>query len=74
MTQKNDTLKFIVPETLAVTFVIVIVIGIVYLAYKYPAPTLQADADHSAADSRGSAELPAPDGRLSRVRLLINRL
>jgi hypothetical protein len=74
MTQKTVTLKFIVPEALAVAFVIIIVIGIVYLAHKYPVPTFRADADHSAADSRGSAELQAPDGRLSRVHMLLSRM
>ena len=58
MTQKTVTLKFIVPEALAVAFGIMILIGIIYLTHKYPVPTVQADAHHSAADSRGSAELP----------------
>jgi len=72
MTQKTVTLKFIVPEALAVAFGIMILIGIIYLTY--PVPTVQADAHHSAADSRGSAELQAPDGRLSRVHMLLSRM
>jgi len=74
MTQKTVTLKFIVPEALAVAFGIMILIGIIYLTHKYPVPTVQADAHHSAADSRGSAELQAPDWRLSRVHMLLSRM
>jgi hypothetical protein len=72
MTQKAITLKFVVPEVLAVAFGIVILTGIVYFTHKYPVLTARADANHSVAGSRGSAELPDPDGRLSRVRLVLS--
>ena len=74
MTQKAITLKFVVPEMLAVASGIIILIGIVYFTPKYPVSTIQADADHSVAGTRGSAELPNPDGRFTRVRLLLDRL
>jgi len=51
MTEKMITLKFILPEALAVAFGIIILIGIVYLTHKYPVPTVQADANHSAGGS-----------------------
>jgi hypothetical protein len=71
MTQKAITLKFVVPEMLAVAFGIIILIGMVYFTPKYPAPSLQADANHSAFGSRRSAELSYPDMRLWRVHLLL---
>ncbi len=72
MTQKAITLKFVVPEMLAVASGIIILIGIVYFTHKYPVPAVRADANHSVASSLGSAELPNNDGRLSRARLLIS--
>ena len=69
MTQKAITLKFIVREMLAVAFGIGI--GLVYFIHKYPVPTVHADANHSVAGSRKSAELPNPDVRLWRVHLLL---
>ncbi len=71
MTQKAINLKFVVPEMLAVAFGIAISIGVVYLRDKYPVRIVQAEANHSVAGSRGSAELPNPDGRFTRVRLLL---
>jgi hypothetical protein len=71
MTQKAITLKFFVPEVLAVAFGIIILIGIIYFAHRYPVPTVRADANHSVAGSRQSAELPNPDVRLWRVHLLL---
>jgi hypothetical protein len=73
MTQKAITLKFVVPEALAVASGIIILIGIVYFTNKHPVPTVRADANRSVASSRGGAELPNPDGRLSRVGLLLSR-
>jgi hypothetical protein len=70
MIHKAITLKFVVPEMLAVAFGIVILIGIVYFTHKYPAPTTRADANHSVVSSRGSAELL--NLGLSRVRLLVS--
>ena len=51
MTEKMITLKFILPEASGVAFGIIILIGIVYLTHKYPVPTVQTDANHSAAGS-----------------------
>jgi hypothetical protein len=49
-------------------------IGAVYLTDKHLVPTDQAEANHSVAGSGGIAELPNPDGRLSRVHLLVSRM
>jgi hypothetical protein len=70
MTQRAITLRFVVPEVLAVAFGIIILIGVVYFTHKYPVPTVQAEAN--AISSRGSAELSNPDSlRLWRVHLLL---
>ena len=73
MTQRAITLRFVVPEVLAVAFGIIILIGVVYFTHKYPAPAVQAEANHAAtsSSSRGSAELSNPDLRLWRVHLLL---
>jgi hypothetical protein len=71
MTQKAITLRFVIPEALAVAFGIIILIGIVYFTYKYPGPIDQADASHFITAGRGSAELPNTDGRLWRVHVLL---
>jgi hypothetical protein len=73
MIQRVITLRFVVPEMLAVASGIIILIGIVYFTHKYRTPTIQADANHSVAGSRASVELPNPDGRLTRVRLLLSK-
>jgi hypothetical protein len=49
----------------------VLSIGAVYLTDKHLVPIDQAEANHSVAGSRGFVELPNPDGRLSRVHLLL---
>jgi hypothetical protein len=69
MTHKAITLKFVVP-TVAIALGIMIAIG----AVKYIVPIDQAEANHSAAGSREIVELPNPDGRLSRVHLLLSRM
>jgi hypothetical protein len=72
MTQRAITLRFVVPEVLAVAVGIIILIGVVYFTLKYPVPTVQADASHATTSSRGSAELSNPDLlRLWRVHLLL---
>jgi hypothetical protein len=73
MTHKAITLKFVVPTMLAIALGVVISIGAVHLTDKYPAPIDQAEANHSVAGPSGIAEVPNPDGRLSRVRLLLSR-
>jgi hypothetical protein len=72
MTHKAITLKFVVPTVL--TLALGISIGAVYLTDKHLVPTNQAEANHSVAGSGGITELPNPDGRLSRVHLLLSRM
>jgi hypothetical protein len=74
MTQRAITLRFVAPEVLAVAFGIIILIGVTYFTHKYPVPAVQAEANHSVAGSREIAKLPNPDGRLSRVRLLLSSM
>ena len=71
MTQRAITLRFFVPEALAVASGITILTGIVYFTNKYPVPTVQAEANHAANSSRGSAEFSNPDSRLWRLHLLL---
>jgi hypothetical protein len=72
MTHKVITLEFVVPTVLALA--LGISIGAVYLTDKHLVPTDQAEANHSVAGSGGITELPNPDGRLSRVHLLLSRM
>ena len=72
MTHEAITLKFVVPTVLVLA--LGISIGAVYLTDKHLVPTDQAEANHSVAGSGGIAELPNPDGRLSRVHLLLSRM
>ena len=74
MTHRAITLKFIVPEVLAVASGIMILTGIVLITPKSFVPAARVDAYHSVADSRGSAELPNPNGQLWRVHLLMRKL
>jgi hypothetical protein len=69
MTEKAITLQFVVPTGLAA-----IALGISYLTVKHLVLTGQAEANHAVAGSRGRAELPNPDGRLSRVHMLLSRM
>src|SRR5271169_395049 len=61
------TLKFIVLTVLAFAPGI---IGAAHLTDKHPVPNDR----HAAAGSLGIAELPNPDGRFSRVHLLLDRI
>jgi hypothetical protein len=70
MTQKAITFKFVVLTVLAVALGIMISISAVNLTDKHPVPIDR----HAAAGSLGIAEFPNPDGRLSRVHLLLDRL
>jgi hypothetical protein len=74
MTHKAITLKFVVPTMLAIALGIMLSIGVVYLTVKYLVLIDQSDVNRSAAGSRGIAELPNPDGKLSRVHLLLSRM
>ena len=73
MTHKMITLEFVVPTVLAIALGILCSIGAVYLTNKYLGPVDQVEANRPLAGSREIAELPNPDGRLSRVRLLLSR-
>ena len=73
MTHKAITLQFVVPAVLAV-IALGISIGAVYLTVKYLVAIDQSEVNRSSAGSRGIAELPNPDGRLSRVHLLLSRM
>jgi hypothetical protein len=67
MTRKLIILEFDAPTVLAV------VLGIVSvrLTNHYLGPV---EANHAAASSHGVAELPNPDGRLSRAHLLLSSM
>jgi hypothetical protein len=71
MTNKVITIEFIVPTLLAIVLGIVLSTGAVYLTDKHLVPIDQTEANYSVAGSRGFVELPNPDGRLSRVHLLL---
>ena len=71
MTNKVITIEYVVPTLLAIMLGIVLSIGAVYLTDKHLVPIDQTDANSSVARSRGFVELPDPDGRLSRVHLLL---
>jgi hypothetical protein len=74
MTRKVIILEFVAPTVLAVVLGIVLSVGAVYLTNRYLGPVDQSEANHSVAGSRGVAELPNPDGRLSRVHLLLSSM
>jgi hypothetical protein len=69
MTHKAITLKFVVLTMLAIALGILISIGATDWTGKHPVATDQ----HSVASSRGFAELQKPDGRFSRLNLLLSR-
>jgi len=73
MTHKAITFQFVVPTVLA-AIALGIWIGAVYLTVKYLVLIDQAEANHVVAGGRRSAELPNPDGRLSRVHMLLSRM
>jgi hypothetical protein len=72
MTHKLITSEFVIPTVLAAVLGIVLSIGAIYLTNRYFGPVDQSEANHSVAGSRGIAELPKPDGRFSRVHLLLS--
>jgi len=71
MTHKVIIVEFVVPTLFAIVLGIVLSIGTVYLTDKHLVPIDQTEANHSVAGSHGFVELPNPDGRLSRVHLLL---
>ena len=72
MTHKVIAFQFVSPTVLAAVLGIVLSIGAIYLTNRYFGPVDQSEASHSVADGRGMAELPKPDGRFSRVHLLLS--
>jgi hypothetical protein len=69
MTHKLIAREFVIPSGIAVVTALMLWIGAEYLTDKHLVPASQAEADHLA----GIVGLPNPDGRLSRVRLLLSR-
>jgi hypothetical protein len=72
MTHKLIAREFVIPSGIAVGTALMLWIGAENLTGKHLLPASQAEADHLAGTS-GIVELPNPDGRLSRVRLLLSR-
>jgi hypothetical protein len=72
MTRKVITFEFPVPTVLAAVLGIVLSIGAIYLTNRYLGPVDQSEVNHSVAGSGGVGELPKPDGRFSRVGLLLS--
>ena len=70
MTHKVIGLGFVIPTALAIVLGIVLAVGGVYLGH-YLGSVDQAEANRSVANR--STELP-PDGRLSRVHLLLSNM
>ena len=73
MTHEAITLKFVVPTVLAVVLGMLLAFGAAYLGHHL-GPVDQSEAQQFVADSRGIAELPNLDGRLSRVHLLLSNM
>jgi hypothetical protein len=67
------TLKFVIPTVLVIGLGILLAVGAVYFGH-YLGPVDQAEANQSVAGSRGTAELPNLDRRLSRVHLLLSNM
>jgi hypothetical protein len=57
---------------LAIALGIMISIGTVHFTDRNAVPTDQAEANYSVAGGGGITKLPNPDGRLSRVHLLLS--
>ena len=69
---KVRNVEIVVPTVLAVVLAIVLSIGAIYLTEIFLGPIEQVEAHQSVAGSGGITELPNPDGRLSRVHLLLS--
>jgi hypothetical protein len=64
---KVRNVEIVVPTVLAVALAVVLSIGAIYLPDKHLVPV-----DYSVAGSGGITDVPNPDGRLSRVHLLLS--
>jgi hypothetical protein len=71
MTNKVITIEFVIPTLLAVVLAIVLSIGAVYFTDMHLVPVDQTETNYSVAGGHGFVEFPNPDGRLSRVHLLL---
>jgi len=72
MIRKVSNAEIVVPTVFAVALAIVLSIGAVNLTEIFLGPIEQAEAHQSVPDSGGINDLPNPDGRLSRVHLLLS--
>jgi hypothetical protein len=72
MTHKVISLEFFFPTLLAIALGIMLSIGAVYLTVKYLVLIDQSESNRAAGDNRGVAEVSDPDGRFSRVHLLLS--
>ncbi len=72
MTHKAISLGFVIPTALAIVLGIVLAVGGVYLGH-YLGASDQARANQPVTGS-GVADLQNPDGRLSRVHVLLSNL
>ena len=72
MIRKVSNVEFVVPTVLAVALAVVLSIGAIYLAEISLGPIEPVEALQSVAGRGGFTELPNPDGRLSRVHLLLS--
>jgi hypothetical protein len=73
MIRKVRNVEFVVPTVFAVALAIALLsIGAIYLTEILLGPIEPVEAHQSVAGNRGITELPNPDGRLSRVHLLLS--
>ena len=72
MIRKVRNVEFVVPTVFAVALAIVLSIGAIYLTEIFLGPIEPVEAHQSVAGNCGITELPNPDGRLSRVHLLLS--
>jgi hypothetical protein len=72
MTHKGITFEFVTPTVLAAVLGTVLSIGAIYLTNRHLGPVDQSKANRSVAGGRGIAEFTKPDGRFSRVHLLLS--
>ena len=70
--RKVRNVEFVVQTVFAVALAIVLSVGAIYLTEIFLGPIEQVEANHSVAGSGGITDLPNPDGRLSRVHLLLS--
>jgi hypothetical protein len=73
MTDKVISLSFVIPTALAAVLGIALAVGGVYLGH-YLGPADQAKANQPVAGGSEIADLPNPEGRLSRVHLLLSNM